>query len=119
MFFDLELCPQIIYCYGRWEVRFGEAQVKTPSYLINYSYRWEGEEAIHREAIWHAGKFDRNDEFSDKQIVTQLWLLLDEADVVVAHNAKKFDIKKANMFFLKHGLPSPSPYFRNRHLTSG
>lgn len=35
---------------------------------------------------------------------------MDEADIVVAHNGQRFDVKKANMFFLKHGLPPTSPF---------
>ena len=33
-----------------------------------------------------------------------------EADIVIAHNLKKFDKKRANAAFLKHGLNLPSHY---------
>ena len=36
--------------------------------------------------------------------------LLDNCDVVVAHNGKRFDVKKVNGYFLKYGLPKPSSY---------
>lgn len=36
--------------------------------------------------------------------------LLDEADVVVHQNGKKFDIPMLNTEFVKHGMKPPSPY---------
>jgi uncharacterized protein YprB with RNaseH-like and TPR domain/DNA-directed RNA polymerase subunit RPC12/RpoP len=39
-----------------------------------------------------------------------LWKLLDEADVVIAHNGDRFDIKKTNARFIYYKLPPPSPY---------
>jgi hypothetical protein len=39
-----------------------------------------------------------------------LWKLIDEADVVVAHNWDSFDIKKMNVRFIKNWLWIPSPY---------
>lgn len=50
------------------------------------------------------------DKFSDKEVMKGLWKLLDEADVVVAHNGIKFDRKKVNTRFIYHGMKPPSPY---------
>lgn len=46
----------------------------------------------------------------DKMIMQKLWELMDEADVIIAHNANAFDVKKANTRFLIHGMTPPSPY---------
>ena len=43
-------------------------------------------------------------------MLDQMWTLLDEADVVVGYNSKKFDIKRLNAEFVKRGWDSPSPY---------
>lgn len=48
--------------------------------------------------------------FSEKELVKMLWKLVDEADVIVAQNGDSFDIKMANMYFLKYKLSPPSPY---------
>lgn len=47
---------------------------------------------------------------SEKKMVKLLWKLFDEADVLIAQNGDRFDIKLSNMLFLRHGLPPPSPY---------
>lgn len=72
---------------------------------------WEGEKPIvysikRPKDIWDFIKNPRN----DKQIVLKMWKLLDEADIVIAHNALKFDLKKVNSRFLFYNLPPPSPY---------
>ena len=46
----------------------------------------------------------------DSRIVKELWKLFDEADITVAHNLVKFDNRKSNARFLKHGLFLPSHY---------
>ena len=47
---------------------------------------------------------------NDYKIVRHLWRLLDEADIVVAHNGNSFDLKKIVSRFLFYNLPPPSPY---------
>lgn len=46
----------------------------------------------------------------DKRVVKSLWELMDEADIIIAHNLDNFDLKKINTRFLKHNLPHPSYY---------
>ena len=40
----------------------------------------------------------------------KLWKLLDESDLVIAHNGDKFDIRKINARFLYWNFGPPSPY---------
>ena len=46
----------------------------------------------------------------DKRIVTALWKLFNEADIIIGHNSDNFDIKKMNKRFIYHGLKPPKPY---------
>jgi DNA polymerase III epsilon subunit-like protein len=46
----------------------------------------------------------------DKRIMKSLWNLLNEADIVIGHNAKKFDVRKVNTRFLYHRMNPPLPY---------
>jgi DNA polymerase elongation subunit (family B) len=43
-------------------------------------------------------------------LVTNLWVLFNKADVIIAHNGNAFDLKKVRTLFLKHRLPPPEPY---------
>jgi len=46
----------------------------------------------------------------DQRIVENLWRVLNEADIVIAHNGEKFDIPKIKARFLIHGLPPTTFY---------
>jgi len=46
----------------------------------------------------------------DIGLVSRLHSLLSEADIVVAHNGARFDIRKINARFIVHDIPPPSPY---------
>ena len=70
--------------------------------LMCYAYRWEGEKKVRYKS--------RHDFSSYGEMVEHLWSLLDEADIVVAHNGNKFDVRMANRFFVKEGLWPTSPY---------
>jgi DNA polymerase III epsilon subunit-like protein len=52
----------------------------------------------------------KKDKTNDKALVTELWKLMDEADIILGHNGDQFDIKKSNARFLAHGLTPPTPY---------
>jgi hypothetical protein len=39
-----------------------------------------------------------------------MWDLIDEADVVMAHNAQRFDVRKIRGRFFVHGMGPPSPF---------
>ena len=42
---------------------------------------------------------------NDKGVVKKLHKVMKDADLIVGHNSDKFDIKKINYRFIKHGLP--------------
>jgi DNA-directed RNA polymerase subunit M/transcription elongation factor TFIIS len=42
----------------------------------------------------------------DRGVVKKLHKVLSEADLIVGHNSDKFDLKKINYKFIKHGLPT-------------
>lgn len=46
----------------------------------------------------------------ERKLVEKLWDLLDEADIVIAHNAKKFDVKRSKAKFIEHGMKPPAPF---------
>lgn len=46
----------------------------------------------------------------DSKLVKELHDRFEEADVLIAHNGDRFDIKESNKRFIYHGLTPPSPY---------
>ena len=46
---------------------------------------------------------------ADERIVRRIWKLMDDADVVIHQNGKKFDVRKLNARFVHYGLPPYRP----------
>ena len=62
---------------------------------ITYSEKLTGKEAVEED---------------DSRIVKKLWNLLNDADMVVAHNGDAFDLPKIRSRFAIHGLPPTTFY---------
>lgn len=71
--------------------------------MICFAYKWYGDKKV------HFVRPSEKDPWDDFEMVKALWKLFDEADVLIGHNADKFDTKKANALFIRHGLLPPSP----------
>lgn len=108
LLFDIETSMIVGYVWGMFKQNLSLAQIKEDWYTICWSAQWLGEEEILNDSVHLHGKapFRNHEEI----VVRNLWKLLDEADVVVAYNGKKFDRKKINTKFLEYGLNEPSPY---------
>ncbi|QMP19084.1 hypothetical protein FKOIJHOC_00136 [Acinetobacter phage Ab_121] len=105
LFHDIETSLAVSYHFGQWQQNLGIKQQVFESHLLSHSWAWNDGEV--KGSILTREEVLKRD---DSRLVMEVWALLDECDVYVAHNGKKFDVKKLNGFFLKHGLPPPSPY---------
>lgn len=99
---DVENAPYTAYVWQRWKANIGQDQSIQDGYLLSFSAKWLGGDTI---------IFERITEFeNDDKIVHSLYELFNQADVIVAHNGKKFDEPLIKARFLKHGLVPPAPY---------
>jgi DNA polymerase elongation subunit (family B) len=72
------------------------------SYILSYSAKWLGNDDMYYE--------DCRTVMNDQGLCASLKAMLDEADMVVAHNAKRFDVAVMNARMAHHGMTPPSPY---------
>ena len=107
--FDIETAPTLGYVWGLWEQNVGLNQIKSNWYILCWAAKWLGEKGVMTSALPDFPLYKRDKE-NDREVVTALWKLLDEADVVVTQNGDSFDIKKSNSRFIQHGLLPPTPY---------
>ncbi len=105
LIFDIETAPNLAYVWGQWEQNVIDHEREWT--MLCYCYKWVGEAEIHERSNFFDYDMATVD---DTGIVTELWRLFDEADIIIAHNGDKFDIRKANARFIKLGLGAPSPY---------
>lgn len=108
LIYDVEVSPMLIWAFGEWDTN--SLRVEQYSYMFCFSYKWFGERKTTNVAIWDFPVRYKADPTDDKDVVKELHRLMSEADIVVAHNARRFDNRVAEERFLYHDLGPPAPY---------
>lgn len=106
LFYDIETAPNLAYVWGQYDQNV--VQQYREWYIMCFSYKWEGQKAAKVIALPDFDLYGEDPE-NDREVVQALWDLFDEADVVIAHNGDKFDMKKANARFIVHDMGPPTP----------
>lgn len=108
LLYDIEVAPRLCWAYDMWDANI--IHVERESYAMCFAYKWLDEDETYCVAQPDFAKYYKKNPYDDILVVETLWELMDEADVVIAHNATKFDNRVANERFLHQGLGAPSPY---------
>lgn len=106
--FDIETAPTLGWVWQLWDTNVIE--VESEWYMLCFAYKWLDEKKTHVVKLTDFKKDYKANPENDKKVVEALWKLFDEADVIIAHNGDRFDIRSSNARFLVHGLTPPSPY---------
>lgn len=98
---DIETAPNIAYVWGAWKQNVGSNQWVQNSHIMSFAAKWlDDDKIIYKE----------NRKSNDAKIVKAIYELLDEAEVVVAHNGDGFDLPTILGRGIVHGYNPPSPY---------
>lgn len=103
---DIETSPMSVFVWGLYKQRISSDNVITDFNVITWSAKWLFSSEILSDSVTSKEIIERN----DRRIVAKIWKLLDEADIVIAHNANGFDVGKLNTRFLFYGFPPPKYY---------
>jgi len=98
---DIETSPNLVHVWQMWQVDVNSDHIVSPVRMLCFSAKWLGDEEVLFYSEFHDGK---------ARMLDALWQLLDEADIVMHYNGKKFDIPHINREFLMRGYTPPSPY---------
>jgi hypothetical protein len=103
---DIETAPIEAYVWDIWEQNVGLDQIKTEWSILAYCGKWLGsDELIYQDTGGRGPRKVRD----DSRLLTGLHALLDDADIVVAQNGKKFDLRKINARLIMAGYKPYSP----------
>lgn len=102
---DIETAPIMAHVWGIWEQNVGLNQIHTDWHILSWAAKWYGE----KEVMYQDQRNARNIE-NDINLLNKLWVLLDEADIIVTQNGKAFDQKKIFARFILNGLTPPSSF---------
>lgn len=86
---DIETLPMTILAWTTYEAN--ALSVMDHSKVCSWSAKWLGGKQVTRALPDAKG--------DEKALIKELWALLDEADIVVAHNGDGFDLPKLNSRF--------------------
>ena len=100
---DIETAPHKVYAWGLFKENIYIDRVIDPGYTLCWAANWQHEplKDVQFSSLWGDG---------EELMIERIWMLLDEADVVVHYNGKRFDIPTLNREFVRLGFTPPSPY---------
>ena len=107
LLWDIETAPLIGYVWGRWKQNISSSQMIQESYMLTWSAKWLGSDEVMVDSVHYY--HENTGVPCDKEIVTSLWKLLDEADYFVYQNGDNFDLRRFNTRAIVHGLPPILP----------
>lgn len=102
---DIETTPLEIYAWGLGEQHVGIDQIIKDWSVLSWCAKWLG-----NDKIYYMDTRQEKNPRNDKIILKGIWTLLDEADIVITQNGKRFDIKKLNARFLLNGMKPTSSF---------
>jgi len=107
LLFDIETSPMEAYI---WQLKqqgwIAPAMLKKPWAILCWSAKWLFDDKVMHGIVTPAEAMHRE----DASIINDLWALLDEADIIIAHNGARFDVRRMNARFVLNGLNPPMPY---------
>lgn len=105
--FDIEVFPMLAHVWDKGEQYVGLDQIEKDWNVAAWGAKWLGDPPS--KIIYRDTSKNRNVR-NDRNILEELWPLLDKADVVITQNGIKFDSRKLNARFMELGMQPPSPY---------
>jgi len=97
---DIEVHPALVYTYDLFRPFISHKQIVEPSRISCFSYQWAGQKSVKFVSEYHDGR---------DEMLSQLWHLMNDADVVVGYNSKRFDVPWITGELMAAGYTKPSP----------
>jgi len=97
---DIETAPKTAYVWRFYKEFITKEKLLANGYIMSFAYKWLGSEDTH---------YSETRTEDDSHLCKQLCSLFTSADLVIAHNADKFDIPLIRARCLVHGINPWSP----------
>lgn len=97
---DIETSLMELYGFGIRDQYISADQIKKDWTLLSFAAKFLNENPVQMDTR----------ATTEKTLLVRLKKLLDEADIVVGHNSKKFDVKRINAKFAEYNIPAPSSF---------
>lgn len=105
LFIDIETSFLTAHTWGLFDQNITPSQLVKDSVILSWSAKW-----AHEKNVMYMDQRNNKNIKDDTKLILSIWKLLDEADIVVGQNSKRFDIKRLNASFVLLGLGKPSSF---------
>lgn len=102
---DIETAPLEAYCWGTWDQNIPLEMIIKDTAILSFSAKW-----LHDEKVIYMDTSKESDYRNDEKLVRALWVLLNQANVILTQNGERFDVPRINSRFKVYGLGEPTPY---------
>ena len=103
---DIETAPLLVRTWGLWKQNISTEAIVRDWFMLTWAVKWL------YEPDYYSGKLTpkeaRNGD--DKRIAKEIWPFVEKADIIIAHNGRRFDMPRLNTRFILAGLGPPAPY---------
>lgn len=101
LLYDLETRPALVRTFSLFKPVIGHGQIIEDARVMCWSAMWLGGKKVMFQSEHHSSR---------KEMLEELHALMDEADVVVGYNSKRFDTPWIMGEFISEGMSPPSPF---------
>lgn len=96
---DLETAPMVVYAWGLFDQNIGLEQIIEDWSILSFSAKFVGE-----KTVYYKDTSKKKNIRDDKDVVKALVELIDQSDVILTQNGKRFDVKKLKSRMQVHGM---------------
>lgn len=97
---DIETSPSLAYIWRLFDENIGISQIVDSTEMLCFAAKWYGEKKVHYFSQYEHGQ---------ETMVKEIYDMMDEADIVVHFNGKRFDVPHINREILLANMTPPSP----------
>ena len=101
---DIETAPTKAYTWGFWQQNISRIQIISDGYMLCWAAKWLGDEDCFLDSLYMYPKRYAQDSEDDRNIVQTLANAINEADIVIGHNIKRFDLKVLRTRMIYYGM---------------
>lgn len=101
LLFDIETSPTKAWIWNFWNTNIYQEQVLSDWLILTWAAKWLNHKSIMSSKITPRELQEEN----DRRLTEELWYLFDEADIIIAHYGKKFDIPRFKAKCVLYELP--------------
>lgn len=103
LYIDIEVAPNIAAAWGIHEQRISYNDIIQEWFILSVQWSWDNSKKVNKLSVLDNKRGKKITD--DSEIVRKISEIISEADEVVGHNIKQYDLKRINAKIIEHKLP--------------